>query len=157
MTGLGTYIRAAVGLAFVLLLAWALRLDYLRDHWRGKFNALSNEAAAVLVAVREAADNPKLQWRDVPKQIDAIDASLTEWKGAAETQSAMIDAMGRDSDRLRAENAALVKKIAAANAKREAAIARLDNDALDPGDRADCWAQIRAADAALNQLYEEQF
>lgn len=155
--GLGTYIRAGVGLAFVLLLAWALRLDHLRGHWRDKFDALSNEATAVLVAVRDATDNPKLEWRDVPKQIELLDASLTQWKGAAETQSDMIDAMGRDTERLRAENAALVKKIAAANAKRDAAIARLDNDALDPGDRADCWAQIREADEALNQLYQEGF
>lgn len=154
---LGTYIRAAVGLAFVLLLAWALRLDQLRGQWRDKFDALSNEATAVLVAVREAADNPKLQWRDVPAQIDAIDASLTQWRGTARAQSDTIDALGRDTERLRAENAELVKKIAAANAKRDAAIRRLDDEALEPGDRADCWAQIREAEDALNQLYKEGF
>lgn len=155
--GLGTYIRAAVGLAFVLLLAWALRLDQLRGQWRDKFDTLSNEATAVLVAVREVADNPKLQWRDVPAQIDAIDASLTQWRGTARAQSDTIDALGRDTERLRAENAELVKKIAAANAKRDAATRRLDDEALEPGDRADCWAQIREAEDALNQLYKEGF
>ncbi|WP_283419645.1 hypothetical protein [Sphingopyxis sp. Geo48] len=43
------------------------------------------------------------------------------------------------------------------NRKRRALIEKLDDDALDPGDRADCWAQIRAADDALNQLYREGF
>lgn len=154
---IGTYIRAAVGLAFVLLLAWALRLDYLRGHWRDKFDVLSNEATEVLVAVREAADNPKLEWKDVPAQIDALDASLTGWRNTAQLQSGTIDAMGEETKRLQAENAELSAKVAQLNKKRDALIARLNNDALDPGDRADCWAQIREADEALNTLYREGF
>lgn len=154
---IGTYIRLGIGLAFVLLLAWALRLEYLRGHWRDKFDVLSNEATAVLVAVREAADNPKLSWQDVPAQIDALDASLTGWKNTAEMQSGTIDAMGEETKRLQAENAELSAKVAALNRKRDSLIARLRDDALDPGDRADCWAQIREADEALNTLYREGF
>lgn len=154
---IGTYIRLGIGLAFVLLLAWALRLDYLRGHWRDKFDALSNEATAVLVAVREAADNPKLSWQDVPAQIDALDASLTGWKNTAEMQSGTIDAMGAETKRLQAENAELSAKVAALNRKRDSLIARLRDDALDPGVRADCWAQIREADEALNTFYREGF
>lgn len=154
---IGTYIRLGIGLAFVLLLAWALRLDHLRGEWRDKFDALSNEATAVLVAVREAADNPKLSWQDVPAQIDALDASLTGWKNTAEMQSGTIDAMGAETKRLQAENAELSAKVAALNRKRDSLIARLRDDALDPGVRADCWAQIREADEALNTFYREGF
>ena len=157
MFGLGKYVAIGGGIVIALLLAWALRLDYLRGHWRDKFDALSNEATAVLVAVREAADNPKLGWKEVPAQIDALDASLTGWKNTAQLQSGTIDAMGEETKRLQAENAELSAKVAQINKKRDALIARLNNDALDPGDRADCWAQIREADEALNTLYREGF
>jgi len=125
--------------------------------WKDKYGELSNEATAVLVAVREAADNPKLSWQDVPAQIDALDASLTGWKNTAELQSGTIDAMGAETKRLQAENAELSAKVSALNRKRDSLIARLRDDALDPGDRADCWAQIREADEALNTLYREGF
>lgn len=155
------YIKSAVGIATMLiiaaLLAWGLRLDHLRGDWRDKFLNLTSEAGRVLASVRIASDNPRLEWKDTAKQIDLLDASLTEWKGAAEMQSAQIDSMGRETERLRAENSALAARVRALNAKRSAAIARLEQDATDPGDVADCWAQIREAEDALNQLYKEGF
>ncbi len=125
--------------------------------WKEKFGDLSAEAGAVLVAVREAAGNPKLTWRDVPKQIDLLDESLIEARSTIDTVTDRVNLLGAESDRLRAENAALAAKVAELNRKRQALIEKLDDDALDPGDRADCWAQIRAADDALNQLYREGF
>lgn len=125
--------------------------------WKDKFGDLSEEAGVVLVAVRDAADNPKLTWRDVPKQIDALDASLTEAQSTLDTQTDRINQLGAESNRLRAENEALAAKVASLNRKRDALIAQLEDDALDPGDRADCWAQIRETDEALNQLYREGF
>lgn len=155
------YIKSAVGIATMLviaaLLAWGLRLDHLREGWKDRFGALSEQAGQVLAAVRITSDNPDLKWEDTAEQIEAIDASLTQWRGTARTQSDLIDALGRDAERLRAENFALSAKVAELTRKRAALIGRLDNDALEPGDRADCWAQIRATDAALNQLYKEGF
>lgn len=125
--------------------------------WKEKFGNLSEEAGAVLVAVREAAGNPKLTWRDVPKQIDALDADLTQARSTLDTVTDRVNQLGEETVRLRAENAALAAKVEQLNRKRAALIAQLEDDALDPGDRADCWAQIRAADDALNQLYREGF
>lgn len=125
--------------------------------WKEKFGDLSAEAGAVLVAVREAAGNPELTWRDVPKQIDLLDESLIQARSTIDTVTDRVNLLGAESDRLRAENAALAAKVAELNRKRRALIEKLDDDALDPGDRADCWAQIRAADDALNQLYREGF
>jgi len=142
----------AIALALFAALCW-----HKWGVWKDKYGELSNEATAALVAVREAADNPKLSWQDVPAQIDALDASLTGWKNTAEMQSGTIDAMGAETKRLQAENAELSAKVAALNRKRDSLIARLRDDALDPGDRADCWAQIREADEALNTLYREGF
>ena len=154
---IGTYIRLGIGLAFILLLGWALRLDALRADWRDKFSELSDQAGRVLATVRIASDNPKLKWEDTAAQIEAIDASLDQWRGTARTQSDLIDTMGRDTQRLRAENDALKAKVRELNQKRASLIAQLQRDALDPGDRADCWAQLRETEDALNQLYREGF
>lgn len=155
------YIKSAVGIATMLviagLLAWGMRVDHLRAGWKERYGALSEQAGRVLASVRLTSDNPKLAWEQVPDQIEALDASLTQWRGTARTQSELIDTMGRDAERLRAENAALAEKVKALNAKRAALVARLNEDALDPGDRADCWAQLRATEDALNLLYREGF
>ncbi len=142
----------AIALALFAALCW-----HKWGVWKDKYGLLSNEAAVVLVATRGAADNPKLKWEDTARQIEELDASLTGWKNTAELQSGTIDAMGEEAKRLQAENAELSAKVAALNKKRDALIAKLNTDALDPGDRADCWAQIREADEALNTLYKEGF
>lgn len=145
------------GATSVVLLLFAALCWHKWGAWKDKFGDLSEEAGAVLVAVRDAAGNPKLSWRDVPKQIDAIDADLTEARSTLDTQTDLVNRLGEETVRLRAENAAQAAKIEQLNRKRAALIAQLEDDALDPGDRADCWAQIRAADDALNQLYREGF
>ncbi|GAO78637.1 hypothetical protein [Sphingopyxis sp. C-1] len=157
MFGVSKYVAIGAAITVTILLAWSLRLDALRADWREKFMGLTAEAGEVLAAVRLASDNPKLQWKDTSRQVEEINASRASWKNAAELQSGTIDAMGRDTERLRAENAALSKKVAALNAKREALVRKLNTDALDPGDVADCWAQIQKTEDALNLLYRESF
>lgn len=155
------YIKSAVGIATMLiiagLLAWGMRVDHLRAHWHDKFDTLTTEAGQVLAAVRIASGNPKLKWSDARAQVELIDASLTSWRETAKTQSALVDTLGRDAERLRAENDALSAKVAVLIRKRDGLIAQLEDDAADPGDREDCWAQIREVDDALNQLYREGF
>jgi regulator of replication initiation timing len=161
MMGILTYIRSAVGIATILivsgLLAWGLRVDHLRGVWKEKFAELSDQADRVVAAVRIVSDNPKLQWKDTADQVEQIGGALSQWRGTARSQSELIDTMGRDTERLRAENDALKEKVKALNAKRAALIGQLRQDALDPGDRADCWAQLRETEDALNQLYREGF
>lgn len=142
----------AIALSLFAALCW-----FKWGHWKDKYDVLSGQATTVLIATRDASDNPDLKWEDTARQINELDASLTGWKNTAQLQSGAIDAMGEETKRLQAENAALSAKVAALNKKRDSLIARLNNDALDPGDRADCWAQIKAADEALNVLYREGF
>jgi regulator of replication initiation timing len=156
----GLTILRAIGIrgGLAILLALLAALCWFKwGHWKGKYDVLSGQATTVLIATREASDNPDLKWEDTARQIEELDASLTGWKNTAELQSGTIDAMGEETKRLQAENAELSAKVAALNKKRDALIAKLNNDALDPGDRADCWAQIREADEALNTLYKEGF
>lgn len=158
MIALGFLRTIGVRGGLAILLGIAAIFCYLKwGIWRDKYDTLSGQATTVLIATREASDNPDLKWEDTARQINELDASLTGWKNTAQLQSGAIDAMGDETKRLQAENAVLSAKVAALNKKRDSLIAKLNNDALDPGDRADCWAQIKAADEALNVLYRENF
>lgn len=158
MIALGFLRTIGVRGGLAILLGIAAIFCYLKwGTWKDKYDTLSGQATTVLIATREASDNPDLKWEDTARQINELDASLTGWKNTAQLQSGAIDAMGEETKRLQAENAVLSAKVAALNKKRDSLIAKLNNDALDPGDRADCWAQIKAADDALNVLYREGF
>ncbi|MFN7029473.1 MAG: hypothetical protein ACK4PC_08900 [Sphingopyxis sp.] len=158
MTGLG--ILRAIGFRGGIIIALAL-FAALCWHkwgvWKDKFGDLSDEAAQVVIAVRDMSGNPKLQWKDVPQQIDLLDKSLTEKTTLLDQSTAAVNALGAETARLQAQNAEQAKKIADLNRKRDALIAKLDDDALEPGERADCWAQVREAEEALNTAYREGF
>ncbi len=154
MFGLSKYIYAAGGIALALVLAWGFRVDQLRGQWRDKYETLSAEAGNLLYEIRVASDNKKLKWRDAPQQVRAIGTSLTEWRNVAAKQTAEIDRMAFDAARMQRLNAELRAKAEVELRKRKAAFDRLDAQASDPGDRADCIAQIKAAEAALDAIYE---
>lgn len=145
----------AAFLAVLGFVGWGLRVDHLRAHWHEKFDVLNAEAVVVLAATGKAAENPKLRWVDVPEQIALIGQSRAAWKGTADLQSSRIDAMGIETARLQALNAELRAKAEAAIAKRNDAIRRLEQDALTPGERADCARQLFDAEAALDLVYRE--
>lgn len=158
MPGLG--ILRAIGFRGGIIIALAL-FAALCWHkwgvWKDKFGDLSDEAARVVIAVRDMSGNPKLQWKDVPQQMDLLDKSLTEKTTLLDQSTAAVNTLGAETARLQAQNAEQAKKIADLNRKRDALIAKLDDDSLEPGDRADCWAQVREAEEALNTAYREGF
>jgi hypothetical protein len=137
------------------LLAWALRLDALRADWRAKFKGLDAEAALVLTATRDESDNPALVWRDVPAQIAAIGKAKRDWQGTANLQSTRIDELGLETARLKALGEEARRKAEALIAKRDRTIARLSDQAIEPGDRADCVAQLHDVETALDLVYRE--
>jgi hypothetical protein len=143
------------GIAFALLLGWALRVDHLRERWKGKHEALTAIAGDILGAVRLASDKPKLKLADAAEQVALIGEARRAWKATSQLQSSRIDALGIEAARLTALNADLRARAEKAIAKRESAIKRLERQRLDPGERADCAAQIFAANAALDLVYHE--
>lgn len=155
-TGFGlTGFRLAIAIAGpLLILALISGLAWSRSHWKGKYDAISSEAGVLLYEVRQASGNQKLKWKDAPAQVRALGTSLTEWKAAAAEQSATIDRMAFDARRMQKLNAEYRAKAEVELRKRQAAFERLDAQASDPGDRADCIAQIKAAEAALDAIYE---
>jgi hypothetical protein len=155
MFGLGKYLALAGGVALALVLAWGLRVDHLRAGWKLKFETVVEQTGVVTASIRRATGNPKLKWKDASAQVDALAASRDGWKSAAETQTAAIDRMGAEADRLKALNAELRARAEKEIARRTVAIDRLDNQALTAGDRDNCQQQIAAAEAALDAIYEE--
>ena len=143
------------GLGVAILLGWALRIDHLRGQWKGKHEVLSAIAGDMLSATRTASAKPKLKLEDAASQIELIGSAKRAWQATSQLQSSRIDALGMESARLKALNADLRTRAEAAIAKRENAILRLETQRLDPGERADCAAQIFAANAALDLVYAE--
>lgn len=155
LSGIRLYAAIGVAVAFALLLGWALHLDHLRAGWKGAHDKLASEAAKVVIAIKEASDNPGLKWADAAGQVEQIGMSRKAWKGTAQLQSARIDELGIETARLKALNADLRKKAEAQIAKRDKAIARLESSALTPGERSDCARQLREAEEALDLVYAE--
>jgi hypothetical protein len=137
------------------MLAWALRLDNLRANYRIEVLAWRKSTTEVTAKIGKAIENPDLKWEGVPQQIDLIIQSRDAWKTVAGEQTAAIDAMGLETERLKRLNSELRVKALKAIAKRQTAIDRLESQANDPGDRADCQAQITAANAALDEVWKE--
>jgi len=146
------YAMIGFGIAFALLAAWGLRVDNLRDGWRTRY---ITETGEVTATIRRVTNNNKFQWKDASQQIEALAVSRESWKTVAGEQTAAIDALGAESERLKALNAELRAKAKAEIAKRNRLIDRLENAALTPGDATNVQEQLAACVAALNMIYEE--
>jgi len=151
------YMWGAIGAAFLALALVAGLSWHKWGHWKSEYFTLRDEATEVVAAVRIASDNPKLQWKDAARQVGLIDRSFSEARDRLSDQTAEVNRLGAETKRLRALNEEQRRKIAALTARRDTLIARLESEALDPGDAADCWAQIRAMEATMNALYQEGF
>lgn len=151
LTGFKLFGALAVPL---LILAVIGGLAWSRASWIDKYEVLSGHAGNILYEVRVATGNKKLRLEDAAGQVRRLAASRKEWKDVADEQTAVIDRMAFDAKRMQELNAELRAKAEVELRKRKAAYERLDARAQDPGDRADCIAQIKAAEAALDEIYE---
>ncbi len=151
------YMWGAIGAVFLALALVAGLSWYKWGYWKGEYLEIRDQASAVVAAVRIAADNPKLQWKDTAVQIGELDKSYAEARSLLHESTAKVNELGAEAKRLRALNVEAQRKIAKLTARRSELIRQLETEALDPGDVADCWAQIRAMEDTMNQLYREGF
>ena len=152
-----TYLRIGAAAAFLLLLGWALRLDALRADWRDQFLNLKGQADKVVAAVSLVTGNEKLVWKDTETQIKQFGEDHKALLAENEDRNHRIDELCHEHDRLMAQNRSMVAEIAELKRKRQGLIEQLESEGMTPRDETDCWAQIRAADEALNKLYREGF
>lgn len=153
----GIRLAGAIGglLAVLAFFGWVIRIDHLRASWHTKYEVLDGQAQTVLKSVRAASDNPKLDWIHAAEQVDLIAADHLRLKLATAEQTDRINALGEESERLKALSAEARAKAKVAIAKRETVIHRLQTIAMTPGDRADCAAQLNDANNALDLAFSE--
>lgn len=143
-------LRVAPFLAIALLLAWAMRLEDRRDYWE-------TTARSITLAIGDAAGVQGLSYKDAGRQAILLGQSRDSWKWASDQQGEAIKQLAADTQKLAKIAADRRKEFASAIARRDTAIKRLSNQAITPGDRANCAAQLREAEDVLDRLYDEGF
>lgn len=108
--------------------------------WRGQ----------VVVAIKEASDNPDVSARNAVDQIRALGTSNRSLKTAITEQNARLDDMAARAIKLKAKAAQLQEIAAKARAQRQAALDKLSEMAVTPGTRDDCEQLLQEADHALD-------
>ncbi len=136
-------IGAGVVIALAALYWWG-------DRGWGKYRTLRDESNTVLLAVREASDNPDLEWKNAAGQVVALGASNARLKSEIQTQNAAIDEMAREAVRLRARATELKRIADKAQAQRRSALQRLNDLSITPGTREDCMTLLNEAEQALD-------
>jgi hypothetical protein len=153
------YAKIAIALAILGFVGWAFRVDHLRAYWRETHftfkEQVVEERAVVTARIGRAVGNPKLKWKDVPKQVEDFASGFDQLVAETGIANARIDALGAESERLKALNADLRVRAEKIIRERAKLIDRLAASANDPGERENCQAQIAAAEAALDAVFEE--
>lgn len=144
-TSLGRKILIGLGAALIIggLYWWG-------DKGWSKYHDLQDQADTVLLAVREASDNPDLEWKNAAGQVVALGESNSRLKGAIAEQNAAIDEMAREAVRLRARATELKRIADKAQAQRRSALQRLNDLSITPGTRTDCMTLLSEAEQALD-------
>lgn len=119
-----------------------------------KLADITAQAATVVLALREASDNPKASWSTAPGQIIALGESNRRLRGAIEEQNAAIDELAAEAVRMRADAQRLKQIADRAEAQRQSALRRLSDMSITPGTRTDCLTLLAEAETALDLVRE---
>lgn len=141
-------LRASPFLAIALLFAWSMRLDHLRAEWR-------DMALGITAAIADVTGDEGLDPDDAAAKVYSLGVDRDRWRTSSKEQTAQIRTLADETERLKKLSAEWREKALVAIAKRDDAIRKLADISIDPGDRADCVAQLRAAEAALDLAFEE--
>lgn len=130
-------------------------LAYSRGQWKDEALDWRKSTVEVSGQIGNSIGKPNLKYKDLGKAVN--DYALAHGQLVIDTEiaNARIGELGAESKRLKALNAELRVKAKAEITKRNRLIDRLESASLTPGDRNDCQAQIAAAEAALDAIFEE--
>lgn len=152
--GIRAYLALGIGLA---VLATIAGLTISRNYWKGEATDLREQTYVVTARIGKAVGNTKLKWKDVAEQVERYADGHDQLVIETGIANQRIEELGTEAKRLRALNAKLRAKANAEIKKRNKLIARLDNDALTPGDRDNLQEQISAVVSALDAIFEEGY
>lgn len=155
MTGIGTYIRAAVGISFLILLAWGLRVDHLRGGYKAKLEA-------VVLAVVDIGE-PKPSFDKLPDTVRKIDGDRKALRKERDDALAVVDLQSSSITKLEQEGIEAAER-AAANRKlfeetkrqRDAWIQRA-RAAETRTERLSAEEELRECEAVLDSLRQQGF
>lgn len=115
------YIKAAIGLAFALVLAWGLRVDHLRGEWKKQTETITS-------AVATAGGLTNLKPEDAPAAVATIAGNLRTCRENGARLEAGIADQNRQVEALRRDGAARIAELdrvaAAARVTAQTATAR---------------------------------
>lgn len=127
---IGLAIAAAAILSFVLL----------AFHWRDTMTARGKELSAICGATRAAADNPKMDCKQVSAQIGQLGKSIADLKAGIASQNAAVAAQGAKTVEQQKAAAEAIKGAAHRVSEAEAVSKRLRESARTTGAQAGCKA-----------------
>lgn len=123
--------------------------------WKDKALGWEAEANTVVVALQTASGNPKATWGSAANQILALGDDKRQWQAASERQSRAVEDMLDATRALKARSDELKRIASEAQAKRAAAIRKLQDVATSPSERADCEVLLKEANDALDEVYRQ--
>jgi hypothetical protein len=92
-----------IGLAIAA--AAIMSLELLAFHWKHQAADRGEKLAVICQSTRDASGQPKLKCSDVPAQIKFLGEAVTVLTNGIHRQSNMVDALGKESERQKAEAA----------------------------------------------------
>ena|SRR3990167_3220088 len=141
----------------VLAIAAALTIFLMQaryDRLQVKYDHLVEWGGQVVLAIQTVSDNPKMKSTDAAAQVYAVGRELDDSAEQLATQTTSIERLGREANEAKDKATALQKSLATAQRQRDQVIARLDAEALDPGEREDLVVMRDELSRILNTLYE---
>ena len=142
------------GTVVLVLYAAIFFIDRDRDYWRGSYDALKEETGVVLIALRGASENPDVTWETAPGQIVELGEAHKKAKESIRTQNQeILDLVNKQKDAVkRAE--LLRRELDKQQALRRAALVKLGEIAITPGEREDCLLMLEEVNLAIEAIKE---
>lgn len=125
------------------------------DVWHGRFDEVTARLDTIVIAIRDASDNPTVTADTAAKQVNAMgDARRTMLARIAEINAA-VAVIEDETRRLKARRQMLEREAARAIAQRDAARQRLRAATATPAQKRDCAMLEAEAGALLDLLRKE--
>lgn len=145
-------IQAFIGggtlIALAAALAWGAIERGLHQHWRGIALAITSQIAY-------STHQDRISTKDAVAAVRRLGIERDQERELRRMQTAQINAMAIEAERLRKLSADAKAQAQVAIVKRDAAIKRLGQAALSPGDRANCVEQLNEARATLAYVFDQ--
>lgn len=156
------YGMLGLGIALMLSLAWGTRVNHLRAYWKEQAQTIRIDLDSVTREVGVQSGNPGLKYdgknpEQIIAQVQALGRDKREWQDVATVQSERIADLGEEQYRLERMLASERRKAEKLIAERNQALNRLQNLELTPQEQATCESQLKAAEDALDELFERGF